>query len=132
MSVRVPFMKVGSLQAPRPVVEVNLEGLREYALPCLVDSGSLNSLFAAWTAREAGLTLQGAPEKEIAVAGRAFIARFATARFFIGAHTWEAEVGFCDDWPWDHHVLGLRGFFRWFDVTISGAAQTTTLVPMPD
>lgn len=32
-------------------------------------------------------------------------------------YTWEAEVGFCDPWPYGWGLLGQASFFRYFTVT---------------
>lgn len=132
MVVILPFQSPGGLTVARPVADVHIEGLREAPLRCLLDTGSVHSLFDGWVARACGVDLSSAAPRELGLGGRAVTARFETVRMYLGRHTWEAEVGFCDDWRWDHQVLGLHGFFRWFDVTISGAAQTTTLVPVLD
>lgn len=128
--MNAPFMELRGLPEKRPVIEVRVEGLREFGLRAMVDSGSLSSLFGSWVAREANIELDGAREARLGVAGVVTTARFATVRLFAGRHTWEAEVGFCDPWPFDHGLLGLEGFFRWFDVTISVASQRTVLTPI--
>lgn len=127
--MRLSFLPLHGLSGARPAAQVFVEGLPETSLLCMLDTGSLHSLFGGWVARQAGISLEGAPELQLAVAGHALTARFATVRFYLGRHTWEAEVGFCDEWPWDHQILGLEGFFRWFDVTISAVAKRTIIVP---
>lgn len=129
LGLTIPFQKLSLGGPARPVADVGVDGLREAPVRCLLDTGSVHTLFSSWVAREAGLELKGAPERRLALGGRSLAARFATVRLYIDRHSWEAEVGFCDEWPWDHQVLGLGGFFRWFDVTISVAAQRTMLVP---
>lgn len=125
-----PFEVLRGFPDPRPVARVSVDGLRELELPCMLDSGSRNTLMPAWVAREAQVPVDGAPSIDLAIGGHVLQARFAVVRMFMKRHTWETEVGFCERWPWDHMLLGLNGFFRWFDVTISVASQRTTMVPV--
>lgn len=116
---------------PRPLLRVAVGDVDDILVPCLVDSGATDSLLPAWAAELAGLDLGGGPARTIAVAARAVDARFATVRLTAGGHSWEAEVGFCEPWPYEWGILGQRSFFRWFTVTFRAADLELEAVPVP-
>jgi hypothetical protein len=83
----------------RPLLDLTVADMEEMSLPCLADSGALNTLLPAWLARAAGLSLRGAKIRDIAVAAVATRAVFVTTPLAAAGHRWEAEAGFCDPWP---------------------------------
>lgn len=106
---------------PRPLIDVDVDGLDDTSLACLLDTGSLHNRFAAWVAREAGLDLSRVQPESIGVGGRPMIARTVTVGLALKGHRWEAPVAFCEPWPWDFQLLGQEGFLRHFRVLIDAA-----------
>jgi hypothetical protein len=101
--------------------------------PCLVDSGADDSIFPETTARRLGIDLTTAPQGDsVVVGGQVFSCRYALVRLSISdgieRYEWETLVGFLPApmrWP----LLGLTGFFQFFEVTLSGERQEVTIVP---
>lgn len=94
----------------------------ELRYPCLLDSGALNTLLPRWLAEAAAIDLSGAHRALRAVATSTTEASFVVARLSGCGHTWEAEVGFCDAWPFSWGLLlGQRSLFRYFTVTFRAA-----------
>ena len=117
--------------APRPLLDVSLADLGSVLLPCLVDSGAVNTLLPSWPAEVAGLNLAGAEERVLGVGGALVRARLTVIRMAAAGLTWEAEVGFCDAWPYAWGLLGHQSFFRWFTVTFRAADFEFELDPDP-
>ncbi|MET1002739.1 MAG: hypothetical protein ABWZ15_13085 [Acidimicrobiia bacterium] len=105
----------------RPVLDVVVEGMAEAPIRCLVDSGSCNTLLPAWSAELAGVSLTSAERRALGTGGLTVEAAFATTRLTLGEHSWEAEVGFCERWPYGFGLLGQTSFFRFFVVTMRAA-----------
>ncbi len=53
-------------------------------------------------------------------------------RLAAGSYAWEAEVGFCDPWPYAWGLLGHASFFRFFIVTFRAADSEFELVPIDE
>jgi hypothetical protein len=121
--VIVPFTELPDIAGgwPRPLLDVAIADMADVLVPCLVDSGALNTLLPAWVADAAAIDLHGASTSVLAVAASATTASFVTTRMAAGDHTWEAEVGFCDPWPYGWGLLGQGSFFRFFTVTFRTA-----------
>ncbi len=101
----------------RPLLDLLVADIDDALFPCLVDSGAQNTLLPAWMARAAGISLKGHERRALAVAASPTRASFVETSLTAGEHTWEAEVGFCDPWPYAWGILGHSGFFRYFTVT---------------
>lgn len=101
----------------RPVLDVVVAEMEDVYVPCLIDSGALHTLLPRWVADASGIGLAGAETRSLAVAAATAQAAFVTTQLTAGDHTWEAEVGFCDRWPYAWGLLGQRSFFRFFTVT---------------
>jgi hypothetical protein len=106
---------------PRPIVDLGIESMETVLVPCLIDSGALNSLLPAWSADIAGVDLTGIAEEPLGAGGSTTTARFVTVSLSAADLVWEAEVGFCDPWPYAWGLLGHDSFFRWFTVTFRAA-----------
>lgn len=115
--------------SPRPLLDVAVADMDELRFPCLVDSGAVHTLVPRWLAGGAGLDLAGAERRSLAVAATASEAWFVTTRLTAAGHVWEAEVGFCDPWPYSWGLLGQRSFFRYFTVTFRAADRHFEVVP---
>ena len=114
---------------PRPLVDVDVAGLEDASLACLLDTGSLHNRFALWVAREAGLDLDDVEPESIGVGGRPVISRTAIVSLSMGGHRWEAPVAFCEPWPWDFQLLGQEGFLRYFRVVMEAAERRMEINP---
>lgn len=108
---------------PRPVVDVWLEGIEVAPLGCLVDSGALRTRFSRDLAVAAGIQPEASQTERLAVGGQVVEAAPARVTLQIGAgddrHAWDAQVWFCDPWPFAFQLLGLDGFLRHFRTTLS-------------
>jgi hypothetical protein len=106
---------------PRPLLDVIVADMDEARYPCLVDSGAVNTLLPRWLADAAGVDLAGAGRRSLAVATSAIEASFVTTGLECADHRWEAEVGFCDPWPYSWGLLGQLSFFRFHTVAFRAA-----------
>jgi hypothetical protein len=113
----------------RPVVPVTVEGMDRAPQLCLLDTGAVHNRFASWVAEAAGISLAGADEERFGLGGFEATGRRADVQLSVAGVTWEAPVWFCDPWPLAFHLLGLEGFFRWFDVRIRAAHYRVDVVP---
>ncbi|MDZ4824994.1 MAG: hypothetical protein SGJ13_00825 [Actinomycetota bacterium] len=105
----------------RPVLDIVVEGMDEAPIRCLVDSGSVNTLLPAWVADLAGVALDHAEPRPLGVGGNVVHASFVDIQLTLGDHSWEAAVGFCENWPYGWGLLGQHAFFRYFVVTMRAA-----------
>ncbi len=128
----------------RPVIEVQMlgPGLTDPSqaprLAGIVDSGSERSLAQQWVARAIGVTPDEASEITVGIGGQNRRVRFADVALRVspfgldpGAvfHEWTSRIGFfVDQWqpPWSL-LLGHRGFFDEFTVTVSRLAQALAI-----
>lgn len=101
----------------RPLLDVVVAGMEEAPVPCLVDSGAIHTLLPSWVARAAGVSLKAAEERDLAVAASGTVGAFVTVPLAVQEVSWDAEVGFCDPWPYSWGLLGQTSFFRFFTVT---------------
>lgn len=115
---------------PRPLLDVGVADMDDALVPCLVDSGAQDTLLPGWAARASGVALEEARRQRLAVAGTGTEAMFVTTLLAGGGLTWEAEVGFCDPWPYGWGLLGQRSFFRYFTVTFRAVDFEFELVPL--
>lgn len=115
---------------PRPVLDVVVGAASEVLVPCLVDSGAINTLLPAWAADLAGIDCTGAPQTALGVGGSGAVARLVPSMLTVGEYSWEAEVGFCDPWPRSWGLLGQRSFFRYFVVTFRTADFELEIEPV--
>lgn len=115
----VPYTELPDIAGgwPRPLLDVLVADMDDAVLPCLVDSGAVNTLLPSWIADEAGVDMEGATRRQLAVGGAGTTAAFVTIPLSAANYTWEAEVGFCDPWPYGWGLLGQASFFRYFTVT---------------
>jgi len=120
----------------RPVLEIELLGPAITAndnpprVAALVDSGAERTFAAPWLARAIGADIRNAPAIRVGLGGSTRRVQFAQATLRLSspdlatAIEWQADVGFIDAWepPWGL-LLGQRGFFDQFTVTLSRYAQ---------
>lgn len=114
---------------PRPVLDVVMGAASEVLVPCLADTGAINTLLPQWIADLAGIDCTGAEETRLGVGGSVAVARMVPTLLSIGEFSWEAEVGFCDPWPRSWGLLGQRSFFRYFVVTFRTADFELEIAP---
>ena len=115
---------------PRPLVDVAVADVESVLVPCLVDSGALNSLLPRWAAEVAAVDLSGATDRRIGLGGASTTARFAAVTLSTADLTWEASVGFCDPWPYAWGLLGHHSFFRWFTITFRAVDHEFEIEPI--
>lgn len=115
---------------PRPILDVVVGDMDDVLVPCLVDSGALHTLLPRWVADAGAISLDGASTAVVRVAAASTTARFTTVRLSTGAHAWEADIGFCDPWPYAWGLLGQRSFFRFFTVTFRAADFELEIEPI--
>lgn len=53
-----------------------------------------------------------------------------TTLLSVGGHSWEADVGFCDPWPYSWGLLGHLSFFRFFTVVFRAVDLEFELEPV--
>jgi predicted aspartyl protease len=128
--VIVPYTAMPFGDAPRPLLDVAVEGAG-FAVKALVDTGAVNTLFDRWVADEVGVDLTEAATRTLGVGGGEAVAHFVEVRLTVGDHTWEAEVGFCDEWPAGWGLLGHTGFLRYFTLTVRASDLEFELDPNP-
>jgi hypothetical protein len=116
---------------PRPLLDIAVADMDEVRYPCLVDSGSVNTLLPRWLAEAAGISLRKVERRFVAVATTATDAALTVVRLAVGGHAWEGEVGFCDPWPFSWGLLGQRSFFRYFTVVFRAADFEFEIQPVP-
>lgn len=129
MIVRYTELPETTGSAPRPVLDVTVADVGSVLVPCLVDSGAVNTLLPNWIADLAGVDLSHVVPRRLGVGGETTVARFATVALSAVALAWEATVGFCTPWPYAWGVLGHDSFFRWFTVTFRAADGEFELDP---
>lgn len=117
----VPYTELPGDGWPRPLLDVAVADMDDVRVPCLVDSGSLHTLLPAWLADAAGIPLGGAERRVLAVAAAGTDVAFTSLQLTAANHRWEAEVGFCDPWPYGWGLLGQQSFFGYFTVTFRAA-----------
>lgn len=105
----------------RPLLDVTVADMDDVLVPCVLDSGALHTLFPRWVAEAGGIVLDEAATRELAVAATGIQAAFVSTRLAAAGHEWDAEVGFCDPWPYGWGLLGQLSFFRFFTVTFRAA-----------
>jgi hypothetical protein len=81
-------------------------------------------------AEAGGIDLNSVQPKKLAVAARQTRASFVTTGLTAAQHTWEADVGFCDPWPYSWGLLGQLSFFRFFTITFRAADFELQLEPI--
>lgn len=129
----------------RPAVPVSVASvLEDDATPkllALVDSGAEHTLAGPGVGRLANVDPSDAPTQTIGIGGRAREVYYGTVLLRLFQHVdsvdepalveWTASVGFIKQWepPWGL-LLGQKGFFDQFTVTISRHAQAIAIEPM--
>lgn len=135
----------------RPVVTVRLSGERrsDHNVAALVDSGSDHILAAPWIAQDIGVIPDPQREMQLQVGGHTRTVRFSDVTISLlppeieihqggydpsAVRSFEAQVGFFLEWaspPW-MVVLGQRGFFDRFTVTMSRYSQALAVTEYSD
>jgi hypothetical protein len=129
----------------RPIVSTALvspSGEVSDGLYALVDSGCHHVLAAPWLADAAGVDPKAtARELDLGIGGTTVKVRFSDLRIRLLApdgtddqyFEWEAEVGFFDEWrPTFAMILGQRGFFDQFTVTMNLFSLQTAVEPLEE
>jgi hypothetical protein len=124
----------GGAIRPRPIVDVEVEGLDLAPQACLLDSGATAVRFGLYVAELCGLDLTGAPQTRLGVGGAVVEARMAEVDLRVAdesdSYNWHAPVWFCEPWTPAFGLLGLTGFFDQFEVTIASYDERIELEPI--
>jgi hypothetical protein len=126
----------------RPLVECRLSARemneRTWAL---VDSGSEYTLAMRWVAQVIGVEPDENREIILGIGGESIRVRFADVNLHLGPRDrpedewmeWRAEIGFVEHWraSWPV-VLGQRGFFDQFTVTMNRGTQAFAVTAYED
>ncbi len=124
-----PLPRLDGGQTTWPVADVRLGDLRALH-QCLLDTGSRRSLFGRWVAELLRVDTSGPPDIIVGAGGSQRDGWVETIDLQIGPHHWEADVVFCDPWPFTFQILGLEGFFRHFDTMVSAVRETVEVEPV--
>lgn len=118
----VPYTEINEQAGgtPRPLLDIDVGSMGEFTVPALVDSGAINTILPRWAAAAAGIDVTG-PSIALRVGGSEVGVRFEVVSMTAGGLTWEAEVGFCESWPYAWGLLGHHAFFRFFEVRFRAA-----------
>ena len=121
--MRYDFLELPGSGSPllRPVIPVQVEHLAQAPQLCLVDSGSTANRFGSWLAEATGVDLHGAPTTRVAVGGLTTTAHHARVDLTVAGKRYDAQVAFCDPWPFAFHLLGQEGFLRFFRIELCAA-----------
>ena len=130
MIVRYTELPERTRSEPRPIIDIAVADAEAVQVPCLVDSGALNSLLPMWAAEVGGVDLSGAEARPIGLGGTTITATFTTVSLATVDLAWEAPIGFCDRWPYAWGLLGHHSFFRWFTVTFRAADHEFDVIPI--
>lgn len=103
-----------------------------FAVMCMVDSGSVNTLFPMWVASEAEVDLAGSRQQGLSLGGHTYEVSLVSVHLEAAGLGWDAEVGFCDGWDSNWGLLGQESFFRWFTVTFRASDRTFEIVPIAE
>lgn len=126
-----PYFVFPPEETHRPLVEVTFTGEDdEITTLGLVDSGALNTIFGSEFAYIAGIDLTDAEIERSNVGGSSVEIKYVKLQLSVPSvtdpheegqlFTWEARVGFADNWAPSHGLLGNE-FFRFFTVTFRSA-----------
>ena len=125
----------GGVLAPRPVVDIALEGLDAAPVGCLLDTGAPRTRMSAELAPLAGIELSGGLTEDFFIGGlkTAEVLARVTLTVTDGADvfSWDAPVWFCDPWPHAFGLAGLEGFLHHFVVTIRAYDGYLDIEPQP-
>lgn len=137
-----PYFVLPPEETHRPLVEVTFTGEDgEITTLGLVDSGAINTIFGSEFAYAAGIDLTDAEIERSNVGGRSIEIKYVKLRLSVPSvpdphepgqpFTWEARVGFADNWVASYGLLGHE-FFRFFTVTFRAADFEFEIEPISE
>ena len=116
---------------PRPVIDLQVgPPLIRCWSSGFATRGPRPTGFGSWVATVMDLDLDDIEPGLIGIGGQQVTTRDRVVTLVVDDVAWEAPVSFCEPWPWDYHLLGQEGFFRWFETTIRAADRELELVPI--
>lgn len=124
-----PFSPLPRRKALRPVIPFNFVALPRITILGLVDSGAMGIRISADFADELGIDLSDCPKSTITIGGGTVTGSFAKVGLKFHKHIVNADVHFLQGWNPGHALLGLQGFFEYYDVHVRAQRRTTTLKP---
>ena len=114
-----------------PVVPIVLRnGDKEFEIDALVDSGASSCMFAGMLGEGLGLDVKKGPSQEIYGLGSGSVRTYYhNVTLQIGNTVWEEYVGFCFNNFRVDGLLGQKGFFSKFKVSLDYQARCVTVNP---
>jgi len=104
-----------------PVVPIRFSGLPGRYIG-LVDSGAAGTRIPAELAKPLGIDLDDAPTERFAAGAKEYVSKLAPVELQIGKMKPRTmTVAFTAGWYQSHFLLGIRGFFDVYAVTINAA-----------
>lgn len=136
LPTRRPVFSLGGVRVRyRPIVPVQIIGpLGSRSFDCCLDCGTDDTIFPLPLIKILGIHLTSPPDEgeSLPVGGHPVTYPYGLVELRISdgaeAYEWRATVGFIDTplaWP----LLGLAGFFQFFDVELLGARLEAVLKP---
>ena len=129
----VPVGKAGRLRPLLPIRLFGPTGRFHRYRPAVADTGSVDSLFPSLAATVLRVNLQPTTSQSTNWRGSQFPLRFGRVEMELSSATeiyrWSAVVGFTSA-PLPYPLLGLTGFFEYFDATFRGADHELELTPV--
>jgi hypothetical protein len=130
-----PSLPKGTRFRFRPLLKIRLIAAnRKWAgyRQAVADTGSLDTLFSGPTATWYGVPLLTGTQHSLNWHGAQYPIRFASIELELSTrvevYRWPAAVGFTTA-PIPYPLLGLTGFFEFFDVTFRGADNHLEIAP---
>ena len=115
-----------TLQPQVPVTIRN--GVKEFEIYALVDSGAACCIFPQNLGLGLGLDVEKGPTQRIdGLGGKVIVAHFHRVTLHLEKYTWNAYVGFSPDHLGTSSLLGLKGFFSEFKVTFDYSSRCTMI-----
>ena len=121
------FQNSISSSGKRPITDFSLDQSPRWKFTALIDSGSSRSWIDSRIAEALEIDLGDQAQSTIGLGGGKHTYRLARVGLRIERYRWVSEVGFIDNWNYDHQILGLQGIFDFFDVRIDPNEEFTDL-----
>jgi hypothetical protein len=123
----------GLLESSRqlmPLVPLSFPKIQSAQFVGLVDSGAGATRIHADLAKPLGVVLDELPIEKFVVANKEYVCRMADVQMRVGTMKERTiTVGFTYGWVAPHFLLGIRGFFETYTVTINAGKSRTSVKP---
>lgn len=115
---------------PRPLIDVGVADMEDVRCAMSRRQRGSEHVDAPLDRGACGDRHARAPTRGLAVAAAPTTAALVPTRLTVAGHSWEAEIGFCDPWPFGWGLLGQLSFFRHFTVTFRAVDLEFELEPI--